>query len=77
MPLGQIPLARLTGGPPEPFVSPELPEGYCQPDISRGFDTALPSHQTSANEADLNRPLVNRVAYQKTGHNISFNPDRR
>lgn len=28
MPLGSIPTARLTGGPPGSFVSPELPGGY-------------------------------------------------
>jgi hypothetical protein len=54
---GPIPRAHLTGVPPEPFVSPELPPGYCLADMSPGFDTRLPSPQPSASEAELNCPL--------------------
>jgi len=55
-PLGRIPPARLTGGPPEPFVSPELTDGYCRQHCT-GFDPVSSLTQTSANDADSNRLL--------------------
>ena len=37
VPLGLIPQARLTGGPPEPYVSPELVASYYKRHISLGW----------------------------------------
>jgi hypothetical protein len=75
VPLGLIPQAHLTGGPPGPFVSPELSAGYYQRDISPGWNR-LPSHQALGHRAGVEPALVGSRGFEPLSPSVSAWPTR-